>query len=86
MTEGDRNTQFFNLATLRRRTFNKITRLRDLNGNCVTSQTDLMSMTIEYFSYKTSGEVGSARRVFYAKIDAVDQSSLCRELYGSEIS
>ncbi|CAN1128363.1 hypothetical protein LINPERHAP2_LOCUS4585, partial [Linum perenne] len=49
LTKGDRNTNFFHLATLRRRAFNRMSRLKDHNGIWITDQPVLLSMAMNYF-------------------------------------
>ncbi|CAN1248244.1 hypothetical protein LINPERPRIM_LOCUS6657 [Linum perenne] len=49
ISDGDRNTRFFHIATMKRRKHNKITGLRDEAGSWVHDQTSLRRMACEYF-------------------------------------
>ncbi|CAN0870549.1 Putative ribonuclease H protein At1g65750 [Linum grandiflorum] len=48
--DGDRNTKFFHLTTLRRRARNRITCLKDNSGLWVTNTEDLVQLAVSYFS------------------------------------
>ncbi|CAN1178327.1 LINE-1 retrotransposable element ORF2 protein [Linum perenne] len=51
ISDRDRNTSYFHLTTLRRRAFNRISRLKDSEGNWVASQPELLSLAITYFKH-----------------------------------
>ncbi|CAN1177318.1 hypothetical protein LINPERHAP2_LOCUS33037 [Linum perenne] len=56
--EGDRNTMFFHLSTLRRRKVNHIKGLKNPNGVWIFDNEDLMRMAIEHFkSLFAAGEL-----------------------------
>ncbi|CAN1129383.1 Putative ribonuclease H protein At1g65750 [Linum perenne] len=50
LVDGDRNTRFFHLATLKRRSVNRIKRLKDQEGNWIEEQELLLSKVTEYFA------------------------------------
>ena len=49
LREGDRNTKFFHALTKQRRAQNKITKLRDANGNVVEDEEGLVAIATSYF-------------------------------------
>ncbi|KAF8080425.1 hypothetical protein N665_0945s0001 [Sinapis alba] len=49
LREGDRNTKFFHSITKQRRARNRITKLRDTNGNMVEDDDGLVAITTDYF-------------------------------------
>ncbi|XP_020412737.1 uncharacterized protein LOC109947231 [Prunus persica] len=46
---GDRNTKFFHITTLVRRRRNRIERLKDINGDWISSKEGLKTLAVEYF-------------------------------------
>ena len=58
MSDGDRNTGFFNKSVLVRRNANKITALRDDVGNWVDNEPEIKSLISTYFQnlFTTSKE------------------------------
>ena len=49
LREGDRNTNFFHALTKQRRARNKITQLRDENGNVIEDEEGLVAIATSYF-------------------------------------
>ncbi|CAN1128818.1 Putative ribonuclease H protein At1g65750, partial [Linum perenne] len=49
ISDGDKNTSYFHLSTLRIRAFNRISRLKDSEGCWITGQPELLSLAINYF-------------------------------------
>lgn len=58
LQQGERNSKFFHLSLVFRRRRNKISMLRDEQGNWVTDQNQLKNMVVEFF--KNLYSVGSA--------------------------
>ncbi|CAN1151988.1 Putative ribonuclease H protein At1g65750 [Linum perenne] len=65
VVEGDRNTNFFHMSTLRRRSFNRITRIKNGEGVWIESQPDLKILATEYFKefYNSRGAASSFLQV-----------------------
>ncbi|CAN1188832.1 Putative ribonuclease H protein At1g65750 [Linum perenne] len=87
LVEGDRNTNFFHSATIRRRAFNRITRLQDLNGNWVESQPELQSLATKFFEefYKSNGLPPARLHGFSACISSAEADALDRVLCQREV-
>ncbi|KAF8113566.1 hypothetical protein N665_0048s0027 [Sinapis alba] len=49
LREGDRNTKFFHAITKQRRARNRITQLKDANGNLVEDEDGLVAIATDYF-------------------------------------
>ena len=60
LAEGDQNTRFFHLKASNRRKKNKITRLTRPNGTVCEDQSELETMTREFYEdlYKAEGTIG----------------------------
>lgn len=56
LNNGDANTRFFHLTTLKRRIRNHITALKDTNGNWINDEHQLKSMITNFYNdlYQTS--------------------------------
>ncbi|CAN1162022.1 LINE-1 retrotransposable element ORF2 protein [Linum perenne] len=87
ISDGDRNTSYFHLTTLRRRAFNRISRLKDGAGNWITGQPELLSLAIEYFKqiYCSRDCQLPILQGFSAKIDQEDRVVIGRTLSVEEI-
>ncbi|CAN1148633.1 Putative ribonuclease H protein At1g65750, partial [Linum perenne] len=82
VVEGDRNTKFFHLATLKRRAFNRIKRLKDENGNWVEDQASLLDMGVRFFKAIYSSESARRGRLsgFSGTISQDEKVGLCRPI------
>ncbi|CAN1120865.1 Transposon TX1 uncharacterized 149 kDa protein [Linum perenne] len=62
--EGDRNTRFFQLATLKRKSVNRIKHLKDDDGNWVEDSEQLLDMVTSHFKnfcQESSDQLGTLR-------------------------
>lgn len=50
LKEGDRNSRYFHATTIQRRAHNRVTRLKNVNGNWVEDQLELQGMITNHFS------------------------------------
>lgn len=62
LTSGDRNSKFFHATTIQRRAINRITRLRDDEGNWVDNSVAMQGLIQSYFAnlFKSSNPSGIA--------------------------
>lgn len=49
LKDGDKNTTFFQLSTIIRRWKNKITAIKDEQGNWVQSKNEVQKVCVDYF-------------------------------------
>ncbi|CAN1151986.1 hypothetical protein LINPERHAP2_LOCUS18457 [Linum perenne] len=83
VVEGDRNTNFFHMSTLRRRSFNRITRIKNGEGVWIESQPDLKILATEYFKEFYNSR-GAASSFLQGKLE--DGSSyFCTAVYASPV-
>ncbi|CAN1146793.1 Putative ribonuclease H protein At1g65750 [Linum perenne] len=70
IVEGDRNTAFYHKATLRRRAFNRISRLKNNEGEWIEEDEALLKLAVEFFSesvYRASEAIGGDRAAVNSK-------------------
>lgn len=67
LNEGDRNSKFFHATTIQRRSRNRITRLRDAEGNWRSNQEELEGMAFDYFNdlFKSSNPLARPLLGYY---------------------
>ncbi|CAN0916841.1 LINE-1 retrotransposable element ORF2 protein [Linum grandiflorum] len=87
VVEGDRNTKFFHLATLKRRAFNRVSRLQNEEGLWVADQLTLQTMAVDFFTKLFHSSRASLTRLqgFSACIPAGAVENLDRPLSATEI-
>lgn len=86
---GDRNTSFYHTKALIKRRRNRITKLKDPDGNWVTNEADLASMVTSYFQHIYSIDLPMAPSTLprgrFPSIPPADQFNLSQPIAIEEI-
>ncbi|CAN1136889.1 Transposon TX1 uncharacterized 149 kDa protein [Linum perenne] len=84
---GDKNTRFFHLATLKRRVINRIKRLKDEDGVWVEDQLSLMELAVRHFEevYSVPTDVNSKLAGFSNCMSGTDVESLVCHISAEEV-
>ncbi|CAN1120776.1 LINE-1 retrotransposable element ORF2 protein [Linum perenne] len=87
VVEGDRNTNFFHLAALKRRSVNRIKRLKDAEGSWVEDSEQLLDMVSSHFAnfYQGTADSTGSIRGFSGCISGRDKEFLEGRFSAKEI-
>ena len=90
ISEGDRNTRYFHLATIIRRRRNRVEALQDESGCWVTDDVQVKSMVLSYWQRLFQEEQhapsnGSVLRDYFPDIPASDREKLERSFSSCEV-
>ncbi|KAM1131909.1 hypothetical protein FF1_046365 [Malus domestica] len=89
LKEGDKNSKFFHAQTLKRRRFNQIKGLEDLNGVWQEDEATISSIAISYFAvlFKSSspGQIDEIGECLAPRVSAEDNLALTAAVTEEEI-
>ncbi|CAN1124799.1 Putative ribonuclease H protein At1g65750, partial [Linum perenne] len=86
IVEGDRNTHFFHMSTLKRRAFNRIKRLKDDSGAWVEDQEDLARLATNHFKNFYSVGAHEAGRLMGFSDNRAAAGGVIRDCRGNFVS